>query len=142
MEPSPYNPLADANGLIPITNGMPLAGIPKNTLKAGVTFNVTPEWKIGAEMVAASSQTIYGNENGALPQTPGYVVFNARTSYQVGKQLEIYGLVQNLFDRRFYTYGALYDTGALPNAAPYLTDPRGFGPAMPFAAYAGLNYKM
>ena len=36
--------------------------------------------------------------------------------------------------------GGLYDTGALPNAAPYLTDPRSLGPAAPFAVYAGLKY--
>ena len=34
LEPSPYNPLANANGEIPITNGTPIAGIPKNTVKA------------------------------------------------------------------------------------------------------------
>ena len=142
MEPSPNNPFADENGLIPITNGTQIAGIPKNTVKAGLTFSLTPEWKIGGEMVAASGQTIFGNENGALPQLPGYVVFNARTSYQVSKQLQIYGLIQNIFDRKYYTYGTLFETGALPNVAPNLTDPRSLGPAMPFAVYAGLNYKM
>ena len=37
-EPSPFNPLADANGFIPITNGTPIAGIPKNTVKVGVDY--------------------------------------------------------------------------------------------------------
>ena len=40
MEPSPFNPAANAAGLIPITNGTPIAGIPKNTLKVGFDFNV------------------------------------------------------------------------------------------------------
>ena len=40
-EPSPNNPLADANGNIPITNGTQIAGIPKNTIKAGVDYAVT-----------------------------------------------------------------------------------------------------
>ena len=142
MEPSPNNPLADENGLIPITNGTPIAGIPKNTVKAGFSFSLTPEWKIGGDMVAASSQTIFGNENGALPQVPGYVVFNAHTSYQVSKQLEIYGLVQNVLDHKYYTYGSLFETGALLNVAPNLTDPRTLGNAMPFAVYAGLKYRM
>jgi iron complex outermembrane recepter protein len=35
-EPSPFNPLQDANGNIPITNGTQIAGIPKNTVKVGV----------------------------------------------------------------------------------------------------------
>ena len=142
MEPSPFNPLADANGLIPITNGTPIAGIPKNTLKVGFDFAVTPNWKIGGDMVAASGQVIFGNENGALPQVPGYAVFGVHTSYQIGKQLQIYGLIQNIFDQRYYTAGALYDVTSFPNAAPFLTDPRSYGPGKPFAIYGGLKYTL
>src|SRR3984885_13696067 len=74
MEPSENNPLADANGDIPITNGTQIAGIPKNTVKVGVDYAVTDKWKIGADMVAASGQVIFGNENNAVPQVPGYAV--------------------------------------------------------------------
>jgi iron complex outermembrane receptor protein len=140
MEPSPFNPSANAAGLVPIMSGTPIAGIPRSTVKVGFDFNVTDNWKIGADMVAASGQTIFGNENGAVPQVPGYAVLGAHTSYQVSKQLQVYGLVQNIFNQHYYTYGGLYDTGALPNAAPYLTDPRSLGPAAPFAIYAGLKY--
>jgi iron complex outermembrane receptor protein len=139
QESSPFNPLADANGFIPITNGMPIAGIPKNTVKVGVDYSVTDKWKVGADMVAASGQVLFGNENGALPQVPGYTVFGLHTSYQVGKQVQIYGLVQNLFDQRFYTGGALFDTSELPNAAPFLTNPTSLGPARPFAIYGGVR---
>ena len=70
-------------------------------MKVGVDYAVTDKWKVGADMVAASGQVIFGNENGALPQVPGYAVFGLHTSYQVGKQVQIYGLIQNLFDQRF-----------------------------------------
>ena len=86
-EPSPFNPLQDANGNIPITNGTQIAGIPKNTVKVGVDYAVTDKWHVGADMVAASGQVIFGNENDALPQVPGYAVFGLHTSYQVGKQV-------------------------------------------------------
>jgi iron complex outermembrane recepter protein len=139
MEPSPFNPDANAAGVIPITNGTPIAGIPKNTVKVGVDYNVTDKWRVGADMVAASGQVIFGNENGALPQVPGYAVFGVHTSYQVGKQLQIYGLIQNIFDQRYYTAGALYDVASFPNSAPFLTDPRTLGPGKPFAIYGGLR---
>jgi len=142
LEPSPFNPSADANGLIPISNGTPIAGIPRNTLKVGFDYAVTDRWRVGADMVAASGQVIFGNENGALPQAPGYAVFGVHTSYQIGKQLQVYGLIQNIFDQRFYTAGGLFDVTALPNAAPFLTDPRNFGPGKPFAVYAGLRYAL
>ena len=75
------------NGNIPITNGTQIAGIPKNTVKVGVDYAVTDKWHVGADMVAASGQVIFGNENDALPQVPGYAVFGLHTSYQVGKQV-------------------------------------------------------
>ena len=118
---------------------MPIAGIPKNTVKVGVDYAVTDKWHVGADMVAASGQVLFGNENGALPQVPGYAVFGLHTSYQVAKQVQIYGLVQNLFDQRFYTGGALFDTSALPNAAPFLTNPTSLGPSKPFAIYGGVR---
>jgi iron complex outermembrane receptor protein len=139
LESSPFNPLADANGFIPVTNGMPIAGIPKNTVKVGVDYAVTPQWHVGADMVAASGQVMLGNENGALPQVPGYAVFGLHTSYQVAKQVQIYGLVQNLFDQRYYTGGSLFDITNLPNSAPFLTNPTSLGPGKPFAIYGGLR---
>ncbi len=73
-------------------------------MKVGFDFDVTDHWKIGADIVAASGQTIFGNENGAVPQLPGYAVFGAHMSYQVSKQLQVYGLVQNIFNQHYYTY--------------------------------------
>ena len=106
LEPSPYNPCdricrRRRSGVIPIHNGTQIAGIPKNTVKVGVDYAVTDKWHVGADMVAASGQVIFGNENGALPQVPGYAVFGLHTSYQVGKQVQVYGLIQNLFDQQF-----------------------------------------
>ncbi len=142
MEPSPFNPAADDTGLIPITNGTPIAGIPRNTVKVGFDFDVTPNWKIGGDVVAASGQVISGDQNGVFPPLPGYAIFDVHTSYQIGKQLQVYGLIQNIFDQRYYTSGGLYDTTSLPNAAPFLTDARSFGPGKPFAIYAGLKYTL
>ena len=138
-EPSPFNPLADANGNIPITNGTQIAGIPKNTVKVGVDYAVTDKWHVGADMVAASGQVIFGNENNALPQIPGYAVFGLHTSYQVGKNFQIYGFAQNIFDQRYYTSGALFDVTSFPNAAPFLTNPTSLGPGKPVAIYGGMR---
>jgi iron complex outermembrane receptor protein len=136
-EPSPNNPL-DANGEIPITNGAPIAGIPKNTVKVGVDYSVTPNWKVGADMVAASGQVLFGNENGAVPQAPGYAVFGLHTSYQWNKQVQLYGYAQNIFDQRYYTSGGLVQTGEFMTG-PAITNPQTFGPGKPFAVYGGLR---
>jgi iron complex outermembrane receptor protein len=137
-QPSPNNPLADANGNIPITNGTQIAGIPKNTVKVGVDYAVTPQWKIGADMTAASGQVIFGNENNAVPQVPGYAVFGLHTSYQYNKQVQIFGYVQNIFDQRYYTSGGLVQTGEFMTG-PSITNPQSFGPAKPVAIYGGIR---
>jgi iron complex outermembrane receptor protein len=138
QEPSPNNPLADANGNIPITNGTQIAGIPKNTVKVGVDYAVTPNWKVGADMVAASGQVIFGNENNAVPQVPGYAVFGVHTSYQYNKQVQLFGYVQNIFDQRYYTAGGLVQTGEFMTG-PSITNPQTFGPAKPVAIYGGIR---
>jgi iron complex outermembrane recepter protein len=137
-EPSPNNPLQDANGNIPITNGTLIAGIPKNTVKVGVDYAVTPNWKVGADMVAASSQVLTGNENNAVPQAPGYAVFGVHTSYQVAKQVQVFGYVQNIFDQRYYTAGSLGPTGEFMTG-PSITNPQSFGPGRPVAIFGGVK---
>jgi iron complex outermembrane receptor protein len=137
-EPSPNNPLQDANGNILITNGTLIAGIPKNTVKVGVDYAVTPNWKVGADMVAASGQVLTGNENNAVPQAPGYAVFGVHTSYQVAKQVQVFGYVQNIFDQRYYTAGALGPTGEFMTG-PSITNPQSFGPGRPVAIFGGVR---
>jgi len=108
-------------------------------VKVGVDYAVTDKWHVGADMVAASGQVIFGNENNALPQVPGYAIFGLHTSYQVGKNFQIYGFAQNIFDQRYYTSGALFDVTSFPNAAPFLTNPTSLGPGKPVAIYGGMR---
>jgi iron complex outermembrane recepter protein len=140
-EPSANNPSADANGNILITNGTPIAGIPKNTVKAGLDYAVTDQWKVGMDMVAASGQVLFGNENGAVPQAPGYAVFGAHISYQYNKQVELFGYAQNIFDQRYYTSGGLTQPGEFMTG-PAITNPQTFGPGKPVAIYGGLRIKL
>ena len=62
---------------------------------------------------------------------------NLHSSYQLSKNVELFGLVRNLFNQHYYLYGTFFET----NSFPYLnlTDPRTFVPGMPLAAYAGLR---
>ena len=107
-------------------------------MKVGVDYAVTPNWKVGADMVAASGQVIFGNENNAVPQVPGYAVFGLHTSYQLDKQVQIFGYVQNIFDQRYYTSGGLVQTGEFMTG-PSMTNPQSFGPARPVAIYGGVK---
>jgi iron complex outermembrane receptor protein len=102
---------------------------------------VTDKWKIGVDLVAASGQVIFGNENGAVPQVPGYTIFGLHTSYQYNKQVQLYGYAQNIFDQRYYTSGGLVQTGEFMTG-PAITNPQSFGPGKPFAIFGGVRITM
>ena len=54
--------------------------------------------------------------------------------------MEAFGLVKNVFNKRYYTFGTFFDTGEVPFLN--LTDPRTLSPGAPFAAYAGVRFKL
>jgi iron complex outermembrane recepter protein len=134
---SPNNPAADANGNIFVVPGDRIPAVPQHRFKAGAEYAVTEPWKIGADLNVVGSQYLVGDQSNQNPKVPAYWVVNLHTSYQVFKHVELFGLVQNLFDRRYYTFGTFFD----PHAIPFLglTDPRTLAPGMPLAAYAGLR---
>ncbi len=67
------------------------------------------------------------------------MVVNLHSSYQLTKNLEIFGLVRNLFDQHYYVYGTFFDVGEVPYLN--LTDPRTFVPGIPFAAYDASRHR-
>ena len=74
------------------------------------------------------------------PMLPGYWTVNLNTTWQVNKHVQVFGLVKNVFNKRYYTFGTFFDTGEVPFLN--LTDPRTLSPGAPLAAYAGLRVKL
>jgi iron complex outermembrane recepter protein len=134
---SPFNPFADANGNIFVVPGDHLTGIPDFRFKLGGEYQITDPWKLGADLNVVGSQWIVGDESNQNAKIPAYWVVNLHSSYKISQNVEVFGLVRNLFDQHYYTYGTFFDV----TTAPYLnlTDPRTFLPGMPFAAYLGLR---
>lgn len=134
------SPFADADGNIQVLPGNQIPAIPRHRVKVGVEYAVTDEWKVGGHALFVSSQYLVGDQSNQYSKLPSYTVFNLHTSYQVTKNLQLYGKVDNIFDNRYATYGQFFDTGALPNftngGSPF-TDPRSLSPARPRAFYAG-----
>ena len=135
---APNNPLA-VDGEITVRPGNHLPGVPRHRFKAGVDYKVWDEWTVGGDMVAVSGQYLVGDESNLNPKLPGYWVANLHTTYKVSKQVEVFGMVRNLFDKRYYTAGTFFETDAIPFLN--LTDPRTVSPGAPRAFYAGLRGK-
>jgi iron complex outermembrane receptor protein len=136
---SPFNPFADANGNINVVPGDRLPSIPRNRIKVGADYSLTDKWKIGADASFVGSSYLRGDEINLLPKIPAYQVVNLRMSYQIDKNVQVYGLIENLLDRRYATFGTLFDTTAI-SFLP-LSDPRTVSPAQPFSAYVGMKAK-
>jgi iron complex outermembrane receptor protein len=134
---SPNNPFADGNGNIFVAPGDHLTGIPNYRFKAGFDYNITDPWKFGADLNVIGSQWLVGDESNLNPKIPAYWTVNLHSSYQVSKNVEVFALVKNLFDRHYYVYGTFFQTDSFPYLG--LTDPRTFVPGMPLAAYIGVR---
>jgi iron complex outermembrane recepter protein len=134
---SPNNPYADANGLIYVAPGDHIPAVPDYRAKAGVDYKITDAWKFGADLNVIGSQYLVGDQANQNQKVPAYWVVNLHTSYQATKNIELFALVRNLFDRHYVTFGTFFQTDSFPYLN--LTDPRTFLPGMPFAVYAGLR---
>jgi iron complex outermembrane receptor protein len=134
---SPFNPFADANGNISVAPGDHLTGIPNFRFKFGAEYRITDPWKFGADLNVIGSQYLVGDESNQLPTVPAYWVVNLHSSYKLSDQIELFGLVRNLFDQHYYVSGTLFDVTSFPYLN--LTDPRTFLPGIPFAFYGGVR---
>jgi iron complex outermembrane recepter protein len=140
---SPNNPSADANGDIFVTPGKQIPGIPRHQIKGGLDYAVTPAWKLGGDVIWVGSQWYVGDDANQNVKIADYWVANLHTSYQMTKELQIYGLVNNLFNRKFATFGTYFDPQSVVNAlANPPTDHRTITPAQPLSVYVGLRAKL
>jgi iron complex outermembrane receptor protein len=140
----PNSPLA---GDIFVSPGDHIPGIPSYRFKAGAEYQITDAWKLGADLNVVGSQYLIHDDANQNPQVPAYWVVNMHTSYQLTKNIELFGLVQNLFNQHYYSAGTFASIqGFTGNGNPTvnlgtLTDPRTFLPGMPLAIYGGMKVK-
>ncbi|MDE2577282.1 MAG: TonB-dependent receptor [Hyphomicrobiales bacterium] len=137
---SPNNPLAMAIGSasIMVTPGAHLASVSPHRIKAGADYALTPQWKVGGDVVFATGGYLRGDEINAFGRTPSYTLVNLRTSYQVTKQFQIYGMVENATNVKARTFGAFFSPTQI--AFMPFNDPRQYSLAPPLSAYLGMKY--
>jgi iron complex outermembrane receptor protein len=141
--PSPNNPAADDDGNVHIVPGKRIPMIPQHQFKAGADYLVTPKWKIGADVVVVGSQFYVGDDANQNERLPAYWNVNLHTSYQVHKDVQLFAVAKNLFDRRYAVYGTYFEPESIENAIPNPpTNQRTQTPAQPFSVYAGMRVKL
>ncbi len=144
--PSPNSPSADGDGNIFVHPGDRLPGVPAHKFKAGFDYGLTPKWRFGADLIAATSQVFFGDESNQNKALGGYAKVNLHTSYDVTNNIQIYGLIDNLFDAHYGVYGTYFDAQETNDSGAALgsinfTDARTILPAPPITAYGGIKVK-
>ena len=83
---------------------------------------------------------MFGDEASLTAKTPPYFVLSLHTGYQITKNLQLFGLIENAFNAKYYTFGTFSPTSAVFIAqAPGATNPRSYSPAAPIAGTVGIR---
>lgn len=147
LMPSPSNPYQDALGNIQVEPGDRLPGIPEHRLKLGLDYRILPDWTMGTTVNAVSSFFYTGDQSNQLAPISGYTVVNLHTSYKPVPHFEMFASINNLFNRKYATWGILSDpTGVGAPGIPGNgvtngpgVDNRFLSPAAPFEAFGGVR---
>jgi outer membrane receptor protein involved in Fe transport len=160
--PSPNNPSAavfncadgpaapvdpDEPLCVQVNAGDTIPGIPQSRFKAGFDYMITEQWKFGADLVAASSQVFFGDEGNDNAPLGGYAKVDLHTYYDLTENVQLYGLVYNLFNSHYGLFGNFFNLEAANEASEanpatgddFFTNARTITPAPPLVAYGGMK---
>ncbi|PPD11247.1 MAG: TonB-dependent receptor [Methylophilus sp.] len=123
--------------VIRVKPGSRMPGVSLHNINANISYDVTPSWSVGLSTVLHSDSFIRGNENNEHRQgvirrnvivtdpvtgaqtiiqtppttnpgkVPAYAVFNFQTTYKFNKEWSATMLINNIFDREYFTAGRL-----------------------------------
>jgi outer membrane receptor protein involved in Fe transport len=123
-----------------------LPGIPRHLFKVGGEYSITSAWKVGADLIFSGERPFFPNEAGGGDYLDNYTRVDLNTSYDVTQNIQLYGLVKNLFDQKYGLYGTYFEADEVGEVDEALggagfSDPRTISPSMPFAAYGGVKVR-
>jgi len=148
MVASPNNPFADDNGQVSVKPGNHIPGIPRHLGKVGFDYWVTPKFKVGMDTTLVGEQYYIGDESNQNPKLPFYYRLDLHASYQVLDNIQIFGMINNVTNAHYATYGTFYDTGtsarrinatlAANNSSP-TRNAQAITVAQPISVYGGVK---
>jgi outer membrane receptor protein involved in Fe transport len=110
---------------------------------------ITSRLSLGANVLTSAGVYARGDENNrdVNGQLPGYTVVNLDGRYVASERFEVFGRVNNVFDRRYFNFGVVgenFFTGPGRTFGPAAgADPRAEqfrGPGAPLGFWLGVQY--
>ena len=137
---SPNSTSADANGNIAVHSGDRIPGIPRHQIKVGLDYAITSAWSVGADVEYFGSQYLIGDASNQNARLTPYWIANIRSSYQLTSAVQIFAHANNLFDRRYASYGTYFDTNGVGQPiTDNLTDARTLTLGQPISLAGGVR---
>ena len=136
-ESSPNHPMADADGVIHVTSGDRLAGVPLHNLKAGIVYASGSRWDVGLDLLFRSSEFLRGDEANLLPPIGSQLTADLQVQYALPWGVTAFARVTNLFNSSFDTFGELSEAEPVLPPTP---DNRFVSPGAPRQFLAGLRF--
>jgi TonB dependent receptor len=91
----------------------PAAGCPAHQLKVGAAYKVTDKWTLGANLVAASSVYLVGDEANLTAPLPPYATLDLTTSYRPLANVEVFAWARNVTNSWYYNFGTCSPTSSV-----------------------------
>lgn len=137
--PSPNNPAAD-DGVIQVARGDRIPGLPEHMFKFNLNAEVIPKLNLEISGIYNSDRFFRGDEANLNDPLPGYWIFNLRGQYRFNRHVQVFLRVDNLFDKRYKTFG-LYGQ-ADDVLGDRFDDPRFVGPGAPRGIWGGIRLQL
>jgi outer membrane receptor protein involved in Fe transport len=135
------SPAADANGNEQVLPGDRIPGIPKHRANFVVDYALTERISAGGSVAAQSNAYRFGDEANLTAPLGGYTVVDLNAAYRPRDGVTLFAVLNNAFDKRYYTYGSFGPVGDVPwpNVPGGVTDPRTASPGTPITVYGGMR---
>jgi outer membrane receptor protein involved in Fe transport len=135
------SPAANANGQEFVLPGARIPGIPLHRANLVVDFDLNREWSIGASASVQSNVFRFGDEANLTAPLGGYGVVDFNAAFRPTDHFTAFVVVNNAFDKRYYTYGSFGPVGDVPwpNVPGGVTDTRTASPGTPITAFGGVR---
>lgn len=133
------NPLNTAEAIV-VNSGSKIPGIPEHIFKAAVGVDLWQKFYVGVNGEYSGDRYLRGDEANRDNKLTGYWLFNATAEYKITKNFTVFGKLDNIFDKRYYSFGAYGQADEVLGSS--YDNPRFVSPGMPRAGWIGVRLSL